>query len=80
MFRLGQNFIGAIDEGKIYDRALTDEEILAQVPPKPVSVLQVAQPAGDIGQPREISCTLSNAGGQPLKSGSDLVLLHGPTR
>ena len=68
--RLGQHFLGAIDEVKIYDRALTDDEILAQVPPKLVSVLHVAQPIGDLGRPLAISCTLSNAGGQPLENGS----------
>jgi hypothetical protein len=70
VLRLGQDFVGALDEVRIYDRALADEEILAQVPPKLVSALHIARPIAAVGEPLEISCTLSNAGGQPLQNGS----------
>ena len=67
--RLGQSFIGLLDEVKLYDRALSEEEILAEVPPKPVAWLRVAPGLGEIGRPLEVSCTISNAGGQALVNG-----------
>ncbi|MGA2864990.1 MAG: LamG domain-containing protein [Verrucomicrobiota bacterium] len=72
---LGQGFVGALGEVKAYDRALSEDEILDQVPPVLVSALSVARPVGGIGQPVGVSCVVSNAGGQPLLNGSvELVL------
>lgn len=73
--RLGENFIGLIDEVKIYNRALTDGEILDQIPSKLVSGLYVRPGLSEVGKPMEISCTVSNVGGQPLLNGSARVII-----
>ncbi|MBI4326230.1 MAG: hypothetical protein HY674_13345, partial [Chloroflexi bacterium] len=73
--RIGPNFLGAIDELKIYNRALTENEILDQVPPKLKAKLSLAHPVFDVGKPFTLSCEISNTGGQPLQDGTVEVTL-----
>jgi hypothetical protein len=73
--RLGANFIGLLDEVKVYDRALTEQEILSEAPAKPLATLSVSHPVVEIGRPFAVSCTVSNAGGQALTHGRVVLVL-----
>ena len=76
--RIGPNFVGAIDEAKLYDRALTEDEIWSQVPPKLSLTLKVPRPLFGIGERFRITCEVANAGGQSLEEGIvDLALPAG---
>jgi hypothetical protein len=68
--RVGEGFIGAIDEVKIYNRALAEDEIRDLFPPKLSLALRVPRPVLGIGEPFAVSCEVANAGGQPLPEGA----------
>ncbi len=82
--RLGENFIGAIAEVKIYDRALSEDEIRDLFPPKLSLSLKVPRPVFELGNPFALTCEVANTGGRPLPAGTlelelpqGLVLLAG---
>lgn len=66
---LGRSFIGAMDEVKIYDRALTENELLNEMAPLARASLSVPRPVLEIGQVFTVSCLVSNQGGQALTNG-----------
>ena len=69
VLRLGENLIGLIDEVRIYDRALSEEEIVARIPPQLVLKLEVGRPLAAMGEPIPVACLLSNTGGQVMTGG-----------
>jgi hypothetical protein len=82
--RIGENFIGAIAEVKIYARALSQDEILDLFPPKLSLSLKVPRPVFELGRPFAVTCEVANTGGRPLPGGTaalelppGLVLLAG---
>ena len=82
--RIGEGFIGAIDEVKIYGRALSEDEIQDLFPPKLSMSLKVPRPVFELGKPFAATCEVANAGGRPLPGGTvqlelpeGLVLLGG---
>jgi hypothetical protein len=68
--RIGEGFIGAIDEVKIYNRALSEGEIRDLFPPKLSVSLRVPKPVLGIGEPFVVTCEVANAGGRPLPAGT----------
>ena len=81
---LGENFIGAIADVKIYDRVLSQEEILDLFPPKLSLSLKAPRPVFELGSPFALTCEVANTGGRPLPAGTlelelpqGLVLLAG---
>jgi len=68
--RLGENFIGAIAEVKVYDRALSKEEIRDLFPPQLSLALRAPRPVLEIGMPFVVTCEVANRGGQPLPRGT----------
>ena len=82
--RIGQNFIGAIAEVKIYDQALSEKEIWDLFPPKLSLSLKVPRPLFEVGKPFAVTCEVAEQGGRPLPEGTvelelpeGLVLLAG---
>jgi len=76
---IGQNFIGLIDEVKIFNRALKEDEIIANLPPNPkLSSLKVSNVIAETGKPFTISAEISNEGGKPARDGiAELILPQG---
>jgi hypothetical protein len=68
--RIGENFRGAIDEVKVYNRALTEDEIQDLFPPKLSLSIQVPRPVLEIGKPFTVTCKVANTGGRPLPEGA----------
>ena len=80
LLRIGEGFIGAIDEVKIYDRALSEDEIRDLFPPKLALTLKVPHPVFELGKPFQVTCQVANTGGQPLTNGMvELELPEGLT-
>ncbi|MGA2660194.1 MAG: LamG domain-containing protein [Verrucomicrobiota bacterium] len=82
--RIGEGFIGAIAEVKIYDRALSQDEILELFPPKLSLSLKAPRPVFELGSPFAVTCEVADTGGRPLPGGTvelelpqGLVLLAG---
>jgi hypothetical protein len=67
--RIGENFIGAIAEVKVYDRALSENEIQDLFPPQLSLSLKVPRPVLDIGKPFPVTCELTDTGGRALPGG-----------
>jgi hypothetical protein len=68
--RIGENFIGAIADVKVYDRALSEDEIQDLFPPKLSLALKVPRPVLELGKPFSITCEVADKGGQPLPAGT----------
>jgi len=68
--RIGEGFIGAIADIKLYDRALSEDEIQDLFPPKLSLSLRVPRPVLELGKSFTVTCELSNKGGQPLPAGT----------
>jgi hypothetical protein len=68
--RIGQSFVGAIAEVKIYDRALSEDEICDLFPPKLSLSLKVPRPVFELGKPFAVTCEVANTGGRPLPGGT----------
>jgi hypothetical protein len=68
--RIGENFIGAIAEVKVYDRALSEDEIQDLFPPQLSLSLKVPRPVLEIGKPFTVTCEVADKGGQPLPAGT----------
>jgi uncharacterized repeat protein (TIGR01451 family) len=84
--RIGQHFIGAIDEVKVYDRALSEDEIAEVFPGQAQLALQASRSVFAIGESVALTCTVSNTGGRSLTNGAvelslpaGLALLEGQT-
>ena len=82
--RIGESFIGAIAEVKIYDRALAEDEIRDLFPPRLSLALKAPRPVFELGKPFTLTCEVANKGGRPLPGGTvelelpqGLVLLAG---
>ncbi len=69
-FRIGEQFIGAIAEVKIYDRALSEDEIQDLFPSQLSLSLKVPRPVLEIGRPFAVTCEVANTGGRPLPAGT----------
>jgi hypothetical protein len=67
---IGENFIGAIADVKVYDRALSEDEIQDLFPPKLSLALKVPRPVLEIGKPFTVDCEVADKGGQPLPAGT----------
>ncbi|MDQ7779534.1 MAG: LamG domain-containing protein, partial [Planctomycetota bacterium] len=66
--KIGSGFVGALDEIKIFDRALSEREILEMVPPiLDVSQLRLARAVSAKGDTCEVSCEIRNKGGRAAK-------------
>ncbi len=72
---LGRGFIGAMDELKIYNRALSESEILAEMLPVAKAAVRVPRPVLEVGEVFTISCLVSNVGGQALTGGAARLVL-----
>lgn len=68
--RIGENFIGAIAEVKVYDRALSEDEIQDLFPPKLSLALKVPRPVLELGKPLAVTCEVADTGGRPLPGGT----------
>ena len=68
--RIGENFIGAIADLRIYDRALSEDEIQDLFPPRLSLSVRVPRPVLELGKPFTVTCELANTGGQPLPAGT----------
>ena len=82
--RIGENFIGAIADVRIYDRALSEDEIRDLFPPRLSLSLKVPRPVFELRRPFTVTCEVANTGGRPLPGGTvelalppGLVLLPG---
>jgi hypothetical protein len=82
--RIGGGFIGAIADVKIYDRALSEDEIQELFPPQLSLSLKVPRPMFELGTPFTATCEVANTGGRALPGGTvelelpeGLVLLGG---
>ena len=67
--RIGEHFIGAIADVKVYDRALGEDEIQDLFPPKLSLSVKVPRPVLEVGKPFTVTCELADKGGQPLPAG-----------
>jgi len=68
--RIGENFIGAIANVKIYDRALSEDEIQDLFPPQLALSLRVPRPVLEVGTPFVVNCEVADKGGRPLPTGT----------
>ena len=68
--RIGESFIGAIAGVKVFDRALSEDEIQDLFPPKLSVSLKVPRPVLEIGTPFAVTCEVADTGGQPLPAGT----------
>jgi hypothetical protein len=68
--RIGENFIGAIAQVKVYDGALSEDEIQDLFPPKLSLALKVPRPVLELGKPFAVTCEVADTGGRPLTGGT----------
>jgi hypothetical protein len=68
--RIGESFIGAIADVRVYDRALSEDEIQDLFPPKLSLALKVPRPVLDLGKPFAVTCEVADTGGRPLPGGT----------
>jgi hypothetical protein len=67
---IGENFIGAIADVKVYDRALSEDEIQDLFPPRLSLALKVPRPVLEMEKPFVVTCEVANQGGRPLPAGT----------